>query len=634
MVAGEQTEETLRRLAIVERASAATKNRLDEAEETLRAIRNGEVDALVISDGLPDERVFTLSSVDKPYRIFVENMSDGAATLSQAGLVLYANPRLVDLLDYSMTELIGSSLLDFTAAESRNELSAALEHHTSAEITFVAADGHLVPMLIGASKLEVEHNQLTCVTLTDLTAQKAQTEVIRALGRVQSDQLVELQAAEATLTFSATHDSLTGLPNRVLLIDRIEQALAQAARSGAWTGVLFIDLDRFKRVNDSRGHGTGDDVLRGVAERFRATLRTMDTLSRIGGDEFVVLIPDLVDRLEAGYIATRLRQSLEAPVGPGGTVVTASIGVAIAEAGASSAEVMLHQSDTAMYHAKSLGRDRTEVFDIALSQRQTQRAATEDLLTEALAEHRLLPHYQPIVDLAAGGVAGFEALARILQADQSVLFPDAFIGVAEDSGLIIELGAQMLSTASQHAEGWPPSAGGGCPSVAVNLSPRQLEQSDFAKYVSVVLANSGLDPTRLHLEITETALMQLSQNVLAQLHRVRDLGVEIGLDDFGTGYASLTHLRRLPVTFVKLDRSFISGLGADIQDEQIVAALIDLTAKLGLRSIAEGIETPQQLDRLRELGCDQGQGYLFQRPAADVGSRRSYGFRGSDYPAR
>jgi diguanylate cyclase (GGDEF)-like protein/PAS domain S-box-containing protein len=626
-------EVTLRRLAIVEQAWAETQNRLDEAEETLRAIRNGEVDALVISDGLPEERVFTLSSVDKPYRIFVENMTDGAATLSQSGVVLYANPRLVKLLEYPMTELIGASLLDFTSAGSRSELATALDRHTAAEVTFVAADGHLVPMLIGASELEVEHSQLTCVTLTDLTAQKAQTDVIRALSRVQSEQLVELQAAEATLTFSATHDSLTGLPNRVLLIDRIEQALAQAARTGAWTGVLFVDLDRFKRINDSRGHGIGDDVLRGVAERFRATLRTMDTLSRIGGDEFVVLIPDLVDRFEAGHIATRLQTSLEGPIGPGCSAITASIGVAIAEAGSSSAEMMLHQSDTAMYHAKSLGRDRTEVFDIALSERQTQRTATEDLLGEALAEQRLLPYYQPIVDLTTGDVAGFEALARIRQRDQSVLFPDAFIGVAEESGLIVELGAQMLSTASHEAQRWQPTPGRGCPSVAVNLSPRQLEQSDFANHVAVVLAASGLDPTRLHLEITETALMELSDDVLSQLHGVRDLGVEVGLDDFGTGYASLTHLRRLPVTFVKLDRSFISGLGAEIQDEQIVAALIDLTAKLGLRSIAEGIETPQQLDRLRQLGCDQAQGYLFRRPAADVGSCRSYGFRGSDYPA-
>jgi EAL domain-containing protein (putative c-di-GMP-specific phosphodiesterase class I) len=268
-----------------------------------------------------------------------------------------------------------------------------------------------------------------------------------------------------------------------------------------------------------------------------------------------------------------------------------------------------------MYQAKTLGGGRAEVFDTTLGRQLQQRTAAHQVLQTALDTHRVTVYYQPIVDLAAGTVAGFEALARIRQRDGSLLPPAAFIPVAEVSGLVLPLGSQVLEIACQEAQCWPQEGSPGHRStVNVNLSPRQFEPGDLPTSVREVLEHTGLDPSCLHLELTETAILALHPDLLEQLGRIRDLGVQIGLDDFGTGYASLTHLRRLPLTFVKIDQSFIHGLGIDGEDERIVAAVVDLAANLGLQSIAEGVETADQLGRLRELGCECAQGFLFSRP--------------------
>jgi EAL domain-containing protein (putative c-di-GMP-specific phosphodiesterase class I)/DNA-binding CsgD family transcriptional regulator len=264
-----------------------------------------------------------------------------------------------------------------------------------------------------------------------------------------------------------------------------------------------------------------------------------------------------------------------------------------------------------MYHAKSLGGGRAELFDPALRRQVQQRSVAQHMLQSALDEHRVIAHYQPIVDLASNTVVSFEALARIAERDGSILSPGAFVPIAEDSGLVVRLGAQVLTTACEAAKTWRPAEG---MAVAVNLSSRQFEPGDLAALVHDRLARTGLDPSCLHLELTETAVMDLRPDLLLQLKKIRDLGVEVGLDDFGTGYASLTHLRRLPLTFVKIDQSFVQGLGSDRDDDGIVSAVVDLASNLGLRSIAEGVETADQLSRLRELGCDQAQGYLFARP--------------------
>jgi diguanylate cyclase (GGDEF)-like protein len=463
------------------------------------------------------------------------------------------------------------------------------------------------------SALDIDGDPLACLTFTDLRAHTAQVSEIARLGVEQGERMLELQDAQAALLEQATHDGLTGLPNRALVVDRIGQALSRTKRSGRCTAVIFVDLDRFKVINDTRGHATGDQVLKSVADTLVAAVRPMDTVARIGGDEFVILAPDMDSPLNAAEMSARLVARLQArtPIVAGAELITASVGLSVSLAGRGSAEILVGEADKAMYKAKSLGGNGAAVFDKALGQEVEHRAIAQRMLRSALDDGRITGHFQPIVDLSTGTVAGFEALARLIKPDGSMLSPAEFIPVAEDTGLVMPLGSQMLTLACEEACRWQ---GEQALTVAVNLSARQFEPGDLVTVVADNLERSGLDPSCLQLELTETALIDLHPRLLEQLGRIRDLGVEVGLDDFGTGYASLTHLRRLPLTFVKIDQSFVQGLCTDDEDERIVSAVVDLAANLGLRAIAEGVETEDQLARLRELGCPQAQGFLFARP--------------------
>ncbi len=601
--------------------------RMEEAEDTLRALRAGEIDAFVVSDAVSARQVFTLSTADRPYRMFVENMRDGAATLSETGLILYANGRLIDLLALDRADIVGSPLTRFVSKANQS----VLEHiraqggvSLTMEIDLQDGAGRLVPVLVGMSPLEVDGSRLSCLTFTDLTAQKAQESEIERLHLVQAERLFQLQAAQAALTRQATHDALTGLPNRALIIDRIEQALGLAQRSGRCTAVFFVDLDRFKQINDNHGHAVGDEVLRAVGRQLTSVLRPSDTVARIGGDEFVVLAHDVDNQLHAVDIGLRLITQLRNyPYVTEDEAVAASIGIAVSVGGRGTAESMMNEADVAMYSAKSHGGGRVEVFDAALGLLASQRTAARRMLQSALDDRRVIAHFQPIIDIADGSISGFEALARLTGPGGEIVPPSAFIEVAEDTGLIVPLGEAILGLACLQAGGWKPGprAAAGI-SIAVNLSARQFDNGDLTEKVLAQLERTGLAPHRLHLELTETATIDLRPKVLEQLGRIRELGVEIGLDDFGTGYGSLTHLRRLPLTFVKVDQSFVRGLGRVEEDERIVSAVVNLAQNLGLRSIAEGVETSDQLSFLRELKCDQAQGYLFARPMSidDVGA--------------
>jgi diguanylate cyclase (GGDEF)-like protein len=591
--------------------------RMGEAEDMLRAIAAGEVDAFVVSDGLSRRRVFTLSTADRPYRIFVENMRDGAATLSSTGLILYANRRLAELLARPRASIVGSPLALFVASRIPFELDdirGPTGLGATVEFDLINSRGQPVPVLVGVSPLEVDGDNLTCLTFTDLSGQKAQDREISRLGEAQAERMADLQAAQAALTMQATHDSLTGLPNRNLLVDRIAGALLEAKRSRRCTAVLFVDLDRFKQINDTQGHAVGDTVLRKVAQQLTAVVRPHDTVARIGGDEFVVLAANVESRTHAIEIGNRLVAELSHRSGDVDQV-GASVGISVSIGGRGTAEILLNEADKAMYQAKSLGRGRVEVFDAALGRQVLQRSTAQKMLQSALDDRRVIVYYQPVIDFGTGRIVGFEALARIAENDGSILPPAEFISVAEDSGLVVPLGTQVLEMACEEARRWDSAAPDQPPlTIAVNLSARQFEPGDLTTVVKSMLEHTGLQPTSLHLELTETAIIDLRPDILRQLEMIRDLGVQIGLDDFGTGYASLTHLRRLPLSFVKIDQTFVQGIGEDQSDERIVSAVVDLAANLGLRSIAEGVETIDQLTRLRELGCDQGQGYLFARP--------------------
>ena len=435
----------------------------------------------------------------------------------------------------------------------------------------------------------------------------------------QVEDVTERREAEARLVRQALHDPLTGLPNRTLLMDRLRQVLARADRHPELTAVLFIDLDGFKDVNDSLGHDVGDEVLTEVGRRLQHHIRPLDTVARLGGDEFVVLCQDLASEQNVVEISERLAGVLAEPVvvGTFEVVVTASVGIALANGHHPQPEDLLREADAAMYGAKTRGKNRCEIFDAGLQERAVDRIAIASALRQGLRDDRFVLHFQPVVDIRTGDTVAVESLVRLDDPDRGLLAPDTFIQVAEDSGLIVPIGTSVLEQACRQLVTW--RATGAAPKAmrtAVNLSARQATRPDLAATIERALAESGLEPSGLTLELTETVLMEADAATLRQLERIRELGVGLGIDDFGTGYSSLTYLKRLPVSFVKIDRSFVAGLVTDPSDREIVTAVIRLGQALGLTTIAEGVEEPEQFQMLRALGCDQAQGYLLGRPKA------------------
>ena len=432
-----------------------------------------------------------------------------------------------------------------------------------------------------------------------------------------SSSVQELEAAQAELVRHAHNDDLTGLANRFVLLDRLGNALARASRGDGRVGVIFIDLDRFKVVNDSLGHDAGDQLLIAVAERLLGAVRPGDTVARLGGDEFVVLSEGSFDEAGAWVLAERLREAIARPFYLAGreVAVSMSAGLAVARGGeAVSADGVLRDADLAMYRAKELGRDRIEAFDEAMRHAAAARLERESALRHALAEGEFVVYYQPILELATSAVVGVEALVRWVQRDGTVVGPDDFVPLAEDSGLIAGLGAVVLNDACSEVARWNATRPGQRPlHLSVTLSARQLEREDLTQMVSNTLEASGLDANQLALEITESTLMDAdaASDALAAL---KQLGVSLVVDDFGTGYSSLMYLRRFPVDVLKIDKSFVAGLGRNDEDTAIVSAVVRLAGALGLHTIAEGVESAAQRDSLVGLGCEFGQGYYWSVP--------------------
>jgi diguanylate cyclase (GGDEF)-like protein/PAS domain S-box-containing protein len=425
--------------------------------------------------------------------------------------------------------------------------------------------------------------------------------------------LTEQIQAEAALVHQALHDPLTGLPNRALLADRIEQALARRAREGGTVAVLFVDLDRFKLVNDTHGHAVGDQLLVELALRLRRLLRSTDTVARLGGDEFVAVTGPLPNPGEVSLLAERILACTREPcnVGDAELLPTASVGIAIADR-RTDAGNLLRNADIALHHAKDSGRDRWAVYDDDLRSRAARRLKVEAELRRGLDDGRFEVLYQPIVGLADRVAVGGEALLR-LRRHGRLRPPCEFLPVAEDTSLIVPIGAWVLEQACRAAALWP-SGPAGPPHLAVNLSARQLAVPALPGLVAEIVQQSGLRPERLHLELTESVLLQATPEMVRILQEIREIGVRLGIDDFGTGYASLTYLRRFPIDFVKIDQSFVGGLGSEQADDTIVGAVVGLAHDLGLATVAEGVETETQRRALLALGCPMAQGYLFSRP--------------------
>jgi diguanylate cyclase (GGDEF)-like protein len=435
--------------------------------------------------------------------------------------------------------------------------------------------------------------------------------------RTRTDE--ELSRRQEELSFMATHDVLTGLPNRTLILDRAEQALVRARRRQSAVAALFIDVDNFKSINDSFGHDTGDELLRLLTARMSGVIRETDTLARLGGDEFIVIAEELSVAAGPELIAERLLEALKEPFKLSShnapLTVRASIGIAMGERGC--AEELLRDADTAMYRAKREGKNRYVVFESRMQDDAQSRMALELDLRDALARREFFLMYQPTFDLRDMRATAVEALVRWRNPTRGIVQPNDFIPLLEETGLIVEVGRWILNEACRQAAEW--RSDGHRIGVAVNVSGRQLDADDFIDDVRQALARSKLAPEALTLEITETAIMRNVEATARRLTAIKELGVRIAIDDFGTGYSSLAHLQRFPVDALKIDRSFITRLTENPEGETLIHTLVQLGKALAIETLAEGIEQPRELSLLREERCDGGQGFLFARPL-DAGS--------------
>jgi len=535
----------------------------------------------------------------------VETTSDLVGIVDwHSGMMVYLNQSARELFGYEGRDITNVHHLELFAGDAIETVVQSLEAALRAGSSW---SGEL---------LMHAHDGSTVLVWQTIAAERNAEGDILQLSAVGRD-VTERRQFEQQLAYEATHDAHTRLPNRSLLIDHLELALARSERDHHMVALMFLDLDRFKTVNDTHGHDAGDELLAQAARRLSRVLRPGDTVARIGGDEFVVLAEDIEDEDHAVVIARRIAAAIDsAPflLREESFDVTASIGVALTRGGDAHPESLLRDADAAMYRAKDMGRNRIELFDESMRQRAAQRNELADQLATGIEEDNIAVHYQPCVDLITGTITGVEALARWQHPIRGILSPYEFIALAEDTGLIVGLGLAVLVKACQQAFEWHERFGSASPVVHVNLSARQLTASNLPTLVEGVLVGTGLPPSKLCLEITESVLMDDAASVIDTLWALKGIGVSLAIDDFGTGYSSLSYLRRFPVDVLKVDQSFVDGLGPDPEDSAIVAAIVNLAATLELDAIAEGVETVEQLERLRSLGCRSGQGFYFAKP--------------------
>lgn len=517
------------------------------------------------------------------------------------GRIVDANESLAGMLGRTPEELVGRTLRELTHPE---DIRAAQTNRAQLELGII--DSYIVDQ-------RYRHRDGSHVMTRTRVAVSEDDGVMLAILHIED--VTEQRRTAEMLTHAARHDELTGLANRSYIVQVLEQRLTGAAPNAV--GVLFIDLDHFKVVNDSLGHAIGDELLRRVAERLAGAVREGDVLGRFGGDEFVVVLDGRGESVDAAGAAERLRTAVHQPVVAGGQefFVTVSIGWALNhDAGMSHVEMLRH-ADAAMYRAKSRGRDCVEAYEIGSPDAGVEALRTVGELRRGLERGEIVPYFQPIVELQSGRITGFEVMARWLHPDRGLLAPGQFLPFAEESGLLVTLGASMMRDSLAQMAQWRAAghdfARG---SIAVNVGSRQLVDDSFVPTVVSVLDETGIDPDSVWFEITESALLADARAAEATLREVRALGVHLAVDDFGTGYSSLTYLKRFPVEAIKIDRSFVTGLGIGDEDSTIVEAVVQLGRALGLTVVAEGVESPLQLERLRALQCDRGQGYLFGRP--------------------
>jgi diguanylate cyclase (GGDEF)-like protein/PAS domain S-box-containing protein len=537
-------------------------------------------------------------------RAVLDSVDEGIIAINQKGLIETFNPAAEKIFGYAGGEVMGRNVGELMLQPDRDRhdgyIGKYLETGRSAvlgssrEVVAVRKDGSSFPLEIRVSEVRFEAERLFIAAVRDITERKE---------------------AEGKIIYLATHDALTDLPNRNLLRDRLQQALAQAHRNDGRVAVLFIDLDRFKTINDSLGHDMGDLLLQQVAARLVANVRTEDTVARQGGDEFIALLPTLGHIQDAELVGQKLLEALSAPYLVRGNElhVGASIGIAVSPDDGEDVDLLLKHSDTAMYHAKENGRNNCQFFAPEMNRLAAQRHAMSTDLRHALGRNELFLNFQPVIDMGSGKMAGLEVLLRWRHPQTGLISPLEFIPLAEDIGVIVPIGEWVLKTACLQLKAWQ-QQGYEVPRLAVNLSARQFMNKMLAQTIERILRETGVDARFLGVEITESMLMGKTDDAVGVLRQFNGIGLEISVDDFGTGYSSLSYLKHFPIDKLKIDKSFVQDITSDPNDAAIVTAIIALARSLKLKVVAEGVETEAQLAFLRKHGCDECQGYYFSKP--------------------
>lgn len=565
----------------------------------LAYLKNNAVDVLLLDLGLPestglDTLEAALSQVPKvPTLVVLSGLSDEDVALQAVKS---------GAQDYLVKGHVDSALL-------ARSIRYAMERSRTEEA-------------LRQAQAELEHR-----------VQERTAELANAVTALRSE-IAERKLAEEHIRYLAHYDALTSLPNRVLLQDRLGQAIAHAHRKNSQVALLFIDLDYFKHINDSLGHQMGDCLLKAVARRLEECLREGDSVARLGGDEFVLCLPLVGGSIDAATVAQKVLKTLNDTfvVESNEMHVSASVGISLYPDDGTTVEALMRAADTAMYHAKEKGRRNYQFFTAALNRAVQQRVELEQRLRNALAHNELELHYQPQVDLASGRIFSAEALLRWRQPGKGAISCGAFISVAEETGLILSIGEWTLRQACTQLRRWH-EAGHSAMRVAVNLSPRQFYQPGFQNTIKTIIEESRVPPSSLDLEITEGILLQRNEDNLAALHQLSDMGIQLSVDDFGTGYSSLAYLQRFPVDGLKIDQSFVAEINRDQNATALVAAIISMAHSLELKVLAEGVETAEQISFLHSHGCPSAQGFFYSKavPPSDLEAL----LRGQDWrPAR
>jgi diguanylate cyclase (GGDEF)-like protein/PAS domain S-box-containing protein len=577
-----------------------------DASEAVAPFEGETADVLMAYD-ITDRKLAegAVRESERRLRDLVESVQLVAVLIDAEGIVTFANPYLLELVGYEEEDVVGRNWFDtFPLERRRPSLKGAFLERMQRGV-MAPIDEYEIVTARGEHRFIAWNNTLL---------HEPGRGVVGA-AFLGSD-VTERRRAEERLLHDALHDALTGLPNRFLFMDRVAAAVGRLRRRPDHLfAVAVLDVDRFKVVNDSLGHAAGDQLLVRIASVIASTLRREHTLARLGGDEFAVLLEDIEDQRDALRVVERIDAALTAPIEIAGQdlFVRASSGVAFSAASYERAEDVLRDADTALSQAKTAGRARYEVFDGSMHDRAIRQLRVEHSLRRAVENCELVLHYQPIVTLGDGGIAGFEALIRWQHPERGLVSPLEFIQVAEETGLIFAIGNWTLREACRALNSWRGLLPEGL-AVNVNLSGSEFSQADLGAQIEAALRESGLPPSRLKFEITESVIMKNPETAVDLLVRLKQLGPGLCIDDFGTGYSSLAYLLRFPADTLKIDRSFVAPLGRGGREEQIVAAIVSMAGSLGMKVVAEGIETASQRTALAGLGCGYGQGYLFSRP--------------------